>query len=167
MTYIPDTRDPIEKKPFSKKEEANYYYEGLLNDRDKREMDCYDYGVQDCTNAFDNLDIAFEFAEDRLEDEIPEEQETYFTEEEEEFLLSDRVIKFLKTAMLLYVENQRDEWVVSKIDCYSDTPQEKEISAKYKAMEKDFKTLSKEDFNKKYPTREYNENGHYAHGNED
>ena len=88
MSYIPDTRDAIENPlGMEGKDKPNPYYEGLLSDEDKREMDLYDYAVSDCANAFDNFDVAFEMAERILNDELPEDEDFIFTEEEEEFLM--------------------------------------------------------------------------------
>ena len=158
MSYIPDTRDAIENPlGMDGKDKPNPYYEGLLSDEDKREMDLYDYAVSDCANAFDNFDAAFEMAERILNDELPEDEDFIFTEEEEEFLMSDKVVRFIKIAMLCYAEGQRDEMVIAKIDNSNEADHQK----KFEALEKDFKEMSKDDFYKKYPYREYNEYGNY------
>lgn len=158
MSYIPNTRDAIENPlGMEGKDKPNPYYEGLLNDKDKREMDLYDFGVSDCANAFDNFDVAFEMAENVLSDELPEDEDFIFTEEEEEFLMSDKVTRFIKIAMLCYAEGQRDEMIIAKIE----NMDEKEYQKKFEEFEKDFKELSKEDLYKKYPCREYNEYGNY------
>lgn len=158
MSYIPDTRDAIENPlGMEGKDKPNPYYEGLLSDEDKREMDLYDYAVSDCANAFDNFDAAFEMAERILNDELPEDEDFIFTEEEEEFLMSDKVVRFIKIAMLCYVEGQRDEMVIAKIE----NSNEAEHQKKFETLEKDFKEMSKDDFYKKHPYREYNEYGNY------
>ena len=158
MSYIPDTRDAIENPlGMDGKDKPNPYYEGLLSDKDKREMDLYDYAVSDCANAFDNFDAAFEMAERILNDELPEDEDFIFTEEEEEFLMSDKVVRFIKIAMLCYAEGQRDEMVIAKIE----NSNEAEHQKKFEALEKDFKEMSKDDFYKKHPYREYNEYGNY------
>lgn len=158
MSYIPDTRDAIENPlGMEGKDKPNPYYEGLLSDKDKREMDLYDYAVSDCANAFDNFDAAFEMAEGILNDELPEDEDFIFTEEEEEFLMSDKVVRFIKIAMLCYVEGQRDEMVIAKIENMDEEYHDK----KFLELTKDFKELTKEDFYKKHPYREYNEYGNY------
>lgn len=158
MSYIPDTRDAIENPlGMEGKDKPNPYYEGLLDAEDKREMDLYDYAVSDCANAFDNFDVAFEMAERILNDELANEDGFIFTEEEEEFLMSDKVTRFIKIAMLAYAEGQRDEMVIAKIE----NSNEAEHQKKFEALEKDFKEMSKDDFYKKHPYREYNEYGNY------
>lgn len=157
MSYIPNTRDAIENPLGLGKDRPNPYYEGLLTKEAKREMDCYDFGVQDCANAFDNFDVAFEMAERVLSDELSEDEDSLFTEEEEEFLMSDKVARFIKIAMLCYVELQRDDMVIAKIE----NEDEKEYQKKFEQFKKDFETLSKEEFYKLYPQREYNEYGSY------
>lgn len=158
MSYIPDTRDAIENPlGMEGKDKPNPYYEGLLDAKDKREMDLYDYAVSDCANAFDNFDVAFEMAERILNDELANEDGFIFTEEEEEFLMSDKVTRFIKIAMLAYAEGQRDEMVIAKIE----NSNEAEHQKKFEALEKDFKEMSKEEFYKKHPYREYNEYGNY------
>ena len=158
MSYIPNTRDAIENPlGMEGKDKPNPYYEGLLDAEAKREMDFYDYGVSDCANAFDNFDAAFEMAERVLSDELANEDGFIFTEEEEEFLMSDKVTRFIKIAMLAYAEGQRDEMVIAKIENGDEEYHDK----KFLELTKDLKELPKEEFYKKYPCREYNEYGNY------
>ena len=158
MSYIPNTRDSIENPlGIEGKDKPNAYYEGLLTKEDKREMDLYDFGVQDCANAFDNFEVAYDRATNYLSDELPEDEDSVFTEEEEEFLLSDKVTRFIKIAMLCYVEGQRDEMVIAKIENMDEEYHDK----KFLELTKDFKEMSKDDFYKKHPYREYNEYGNY------
>ena len=156
MSYIPDTRDAIENPlGMDGKDKPNPYYEGLLSDEDKREMDLYDYAVSDCANAFDNFDVACDMAASCCSDEL--EEELHFSDKEMEFLASEKVARFIKIAMLCYVEGQRDEMVIAKIE----NSNEAEHKKKFEALEKDFKEMSKDDFYKKHPYREYNEYGNY------
>ena len=145
MTYFEDSRSPLKRKFYDDKpNELNPYYEGLLSQEDKDEMVSYDIGVFGCLNAFEDN---FEAAIDCIETEED------FTEEELEFLCEERTQKLIRLAVKNWAEMQRNEFVIAKLD---DTPNE-EYDKRYEVFEKDFNSLSLDDFLKKYKTRDYDD----------
>lgn len=157
MSYIPDTRDPLERGPFSENKEPNAYYEGLLDKESLWEMANYDFGVADVINALDNIESSYEMAESYMDDDIPEDKDTLFSYEEMEFLCDEKTVKFIKNVLLIWVEHQRDEMVIAKIE---NMPDEAYIP-RFKQLEEDYNNLSEEEFLAKYKRREYNEYGDY------
>lgn len=151
MSYLPDTTSPIKKDLFGKHpDEPNPYYEGLLNLDKQNLIGIYDSIVQEAANALDNFDVCLELASNICEDDGKSLNET-ISPYELTALERPEVQRYIKLAILQYMELSRNDMVVAALDDQCD---DAEYHEKVNQLEKDFKELSEEEFIKKYPLRE-------------
>lgn len=156
MTYIPDTRQPIIKLPFSKKEELNHYYEGLLDARGIAILKSYDYAAEDLASTLDNwVDVLAIAGQQILEKDSEGKYTIPFDEtidsQELEVLLKPNVQRYIKFAILNWMDMNRNEMAVALIEGMDD----EEHQQLYSNMEKDYNNISVEEFNNKYPITDY------------
>lgn len=146
MTYIPETRKPIIKRPFAKEAELNAYYEKLLDPERTQMLRVYDWAVQDASIVFDNFDTALEIAANNIF--VAENKPLCETISDQDFLVlnKEEVIEFIKAAFMSYMEMQRQEVAVSLIE----NTDEEDYQAKWSVMKRDYEKLSKREFKKKY-----------------
>ena len=157
MTYIPDTRHPIIKLPFGKKEELNHYYEGLLDVRGLAILKAYDYAVCDLANVYNNWDDALAIAGDQILEKDSEGKYTIPFDEtinshELEVLNRENVQRYIKFAILNWMDMERNEMAVALIEGMDD----EEHHQLYSQMEEDYNNNNSiEEFNNKYPITNY------------
>lgn len=115
MSYIPDCR----------KDET--YNQKYLNEKNKREIKGYDWCAEEVVDTFfDNLDTYID--EDLLkilESELPEEDREEYEWVREYGEPEKRTVRTLadliRSKIQEFIENERDELIVSMIDCMDDT----------------------------------------------
>ena len=129
--FIRDTRDPFDAKYRSDKpDRPNPYYEGYLNEKDKNELDGYDYLAENVVDSFffnmnihDRIVDAFEALGldlDKVDHAVlvnRREASAEITEEEWEKLNPEtKLVLSIKEGLEEYMESDRDELVTSMID---------------------------------------------------
>lgn len=150
MTYIPDTASPIRVHFTNTPNEPNHYYEGFLNQKNKRLIGIFDSVVEETAGAFDNFDVCLELAS-RIEEDDETALDDSITERDLNVLEKPEVQRYIKLAVLQYLELSRNDMVVAALEDQCDEPEHEE---ELKTMDKDFEELSKEEFLKKYPPRD-------------
>ena len=107
MTYIPNVRSKLERKPFAKQVEENSYWEGYLDNNDKQWLKGYDWAVDEVLSMiFDNIgDLELEVEGEDID--------------MARFLVNHPEIRQkMKDAFEQEFESCRDELVVAMIDGY-------------------------------------------------
>lgn len=97
MTYIPDTREDED------------YNEKYLNEKDTEFIKGFDYAVNDALDSFFNLIDDFDFDVDGEDIDIGK-------------ILSNHpdILERFQEVLSQHLDAERDEMIVSMIDCYSD-----------------------------------------------
>lgn len=96
MSYLPDTRDPRDDNP---------YYEGNLTKENKARIQEFDFAVEQVNNAFDNLEC--------IEPEGLDIDQEYHLNK---VILDDATRNALKNFILGFLEDQRNDYVISMIE---------------------------------------------------
>ena len=135
MSYIPDCREEFltDIRTGEPTEEKNGYYEGNLNKEDALEIKGYDWCAEEVVdNFFDNLDTYFpedSYFGHTLNEKVPGEPEEYefewrFGEREPETRKVETYADLLRMNLIDWMENMRDELIVSMIDGYPEEEEE-------------------------------------------
>ena len=112
MSWLPNTRLKKDRSRFSSEVTDNPYYEGNLTDENKARIQEFDFAVEQVEDAFDNLECM-------ETDELDIDQEYHLNK-----VISDEAtLKALKDFILGFVENSRNDYVISMIE---NQPDEKE-----------------------------------------
>ena len=106
MTWLPNTRLKKERSRFSSEIKDNPYWEGNLTDENKARISEFDFAVEQVDTAFDNLEGCVDTSELDLD------QEYHLNK-----VISDEAtLKVIKDFIFEFVENQRNEYVISMIE---------------------------------------------------
>lgn len=120
MTYIPNVREDTIRKPFSKKEEDNPYYEGYLNSENMDLLCAYDRAMSDAMSFFDNLDNICGLSNIRnvllVDTQAVEESDTMSKIDILKLNKETQAVIKAKNELKSYVENKRNEFVVSLLN---------------------------------------------------
>lgn len=106
MSNLPNTREKREYNLRGEDIGENPYYEGNLNDENKRIMRIYDFGVDDALNAFDNL-------ANMIDEEKLSTDETYHLAK---VLENEKIMELLKNTLEELIEYSRNDYVISLIE---------------------------------------------------
>lgn len=110
MSWLPNTRLKKDRSRFSSEVTDNPYYEGNLNDENKARIQEFDFAVEQVENAFDNLECM-----DTTE-QLDIDQEYHLNK-----VISDEAtLKALKDFIFGFVENSRNDYVISMIENQSE-----------------------------------------------
>lgn len=150
MSYIPDTANPIRVHFTNTPNEPNHYYEGFLNQKNKRLIGIFDSVVEETAGAFDNFDMCLDIA-NRIDEDDGTALDDSITEWDLTVLEKPEVQRYIKLAVLQYLELSRNDMVIAALEDQWDEPEHAE---ELKTMDKDFEELSEEEFLKKYPPRD-------------
>lgn len=113
MTWLPNTRLKKDRSRFSSEVTDNPYWEGNLNKENKARIDEFDFAVEQVKNAFDNLECM-------ETSELDIDQEYHLNK-----VLSDEAtMKAFKGFILGFVEDSRNDYVISMIECQSEETKE-------------------------------------------
>ena len=105
MSWLPNTRLKKDRSRFSSEVKDNPYYEGNLTDENKARIQEFDFAVEQVENAFDNLEC--------IEPEGLDIDQEYHLNK----VISDEAtLKALKDFILGFVENSRNDYVISMIE---------------------------------------------------
>lgn len=109
MSWLPNTRLKKDRSRFSSEVKDNPYYEGNLTDENKARIQEFDFAVEQVENAFDNLECM-------ETEELDIDQEYHLNK-----VISDEAtLKALKDFILGFVENSRNDYVISMIESQPD-----------------------------------------------
>ncbi len=149
MTYLPNTKEPLKFKFLDNAEdELNPYYEGFLNTENKRTLNIFDIAVESVAHAFEDFDTMLNIADNISEDDGTDISEG-ITGADLDVLAKPEVIRYLKLGLLQFIELERNDLTIAMLE------DQQEVEEKYNQMVNDYKTLSKEEFIKKYPSGKY------------
>lgn len=109
MSWLPNTRLKKDRSRFSSEVKDNPYYEGNLTDENKARIKEFDFAVEQVEDAFDNLECM-------ETEELDIDQEYHLNK-----VISDEAtLKALKDFILGFVENSRNDYVISMIESQPD-----------------------------------------------
>lgn len=109
MSWLPNTRLKKDRSRFSSEVKDNPYYEGNLTDENKARIQEFDFAVEQVEDAFDNLECM-------ETEELDIDQEYHLNK-----VISDEAtLKALKDFILGFVENSRNDYVISMIESQPD-----------------------------------------------
>ena len=140
MTYIPNVREkmiePLYKNTRGAKNEPyeNAYWEGNLNEREKKMLFAYDWAVNEMKSLFNNLEIYQDFFDELFEYndidlfKLSQVLADYYVKEEDEenneaIQEASDIVKiayFFQAVLEDYIERSRNQFVVAMIDSQSD-----------------------------------------------
>lgn len=145
MSYIPDARSKFKEQFYkgtegaSKEPERNPYWQGYLKKEDADLIRGYDWATDIAVNSFfDNIDNFSDeledlnFDEDKVDINVLHSHKDYDAisyEEEQGLSKETRLLIIIRHELAQWMEANRDEFIVSRIDGYDLDEHEKHMDA--------------------------------------